>query len=307
MSCRQLQPIHNRKVTTPHLQRSFTKAFFNNRVTVARIWQQQFAVHWPTMAVDASKVYVPIQKLSTTHTLSYTLTYLFNTLDPYLLSQSSSLSNRPSSPPPKDAPDLTPNPRGIPALPFMSSVSDYVSALADVEPTLRRFQEMISKYQFMEANKQKHAQSLREKIPEMKNTLDTVKFLRRQKTKKEESEVQELETTFPLADTLYAKAVVRPAELEEVYLWLGANVMVAYPLGEAEEMLTGKLETARESLKAAEEDLEFLRVQITTLEVATARVYNWDVMEKRRLKAEGKLVDEQGAEGEGDGDGKGGG
>ena len=204
-------------------------------------------------------------------------------------------------------PDLTPNPRGIPAFPFMSSVSDYVSALADVEPTLRRFQEMISKYQFMEANKQKHAQSLREKIPEMKNTLDTVKFLRRQKAKKEESEVQELETTFPLADTLYAKAVVRPAELDEVYLWLGANVMVAYPLGEAEEMLAGKLEAARESLKAAEEDLEFLRVQITTLEVATARVYNWDVMEKRRLKAEGKLVDEQGAEGEGHGDGKGGG
>jgi len=100
---------------------------------------------------------------------------------------------------------------------------------------------------------------------------------------------------------------VRPVELEEVYLWLGANVMVAYPLREAEEMLTGKLETARESLKAAEEDLEFLRVQITTLEVATARVYNWDVMEKRRLKAEGKLVDEQGAEGEGHGDGKGGG
>jgi prefoldin subunit 5 len=191
----------------------------------------------------------------------------------------------------------------------MSSVSDYVSALADVEPTLRRFQEMISKYQFMEANKQKHAQSLREKIPEMKNTLDTVKFLRKQKAKTEKYEVQELETTFPLADTLYAKAVVRPAELEEVYLWLGANVMVAYPLGEAEEMLTGKLETAKESLKAAEEDLEFLRVQITTLEVATARVYNWDVMEKRRLKAEGKLVDEQGAEGEGEGEGdsKGGG
>jgi prefoldin subunit 5 len=189
----------------------------------------------------------------------------------------------------------------------MSSVSDYVSALADVEPTLHRFQEMISKYQFMEANKQKHAQSLREKIPEMKNSLDTVKFLRRQKAKKEESDVQELETTFSLADTLYAKAVVRPVELEEVYLWLGANVMVAYPLGEAEEMLAGKLETARESLKAAEEDLEFLRVQITTLEVATARVYNWDVMEKRRLKAEGKLMDEQAAEGEGDGDGKGGG
>ena len=210
----------------------------------------------------------------------------------------------------------------------MSSVSDYVNVLADVEPTLRRFQEMISKYQFMEANKQKHVQSLREKIPEMKSTLDTVTFLRRQKAKhakqKEEDDADEsespdrgsdsgggggvMETTFPLADTLYAKAVVEPARLEEVYLWLGANVMVAYPLEEAEEMLAGKLEAARESRRAAEEDLDFLRVQITTLEVATARVYNWDVMEKRRLKAEGKLVDApEGDEGDGDGDGKGGG
>ena len=219
----------------------------------------------------------------------------------------------------KNAPDLTPNPRGIPPFPFMSSVSEYVAALADVEPTLRRFQEMISKYQFMEANKQKHAQSLREKIPEMKNTLDTVTFLRRQKAKgggeEDEDEDEddpamagatEMETTFPLADTLYAKAVVQPKELDEVYLWLGANVMVAYPLAEAEEMLAGKLETAKESLRAAEEDLEFLWVQVTTLEVATARVYNWDVMEKRRLKAEGKLV--EGKEGDGeDEDGKGGG
>lgn len=203
---------------------------------------------------------------------------------------------------PKDAPDLTPNPRGIPPFPFMSSVSEYVSTLADVEPTLRRFQEMISKYQFMEANKQQHAQSLREKIPEMKNTLDTVTFLRTQKIK---DESVDMETTFPLADTLYAKAVVRPKELDEVYLWLGANVMVAYPLAEAEEMLAGKLEKARESLRAAEEDLEFLRVQITTLEVATARVYNWDIMEKRRLRAEGKLVDGPGEEGEGDGKGGG--
>lgn len=184
----------------------------------------------------------------------------------------------------------------------MSSVSEYVSALADVEPTLRRFQEMISKYQFMEANKQKHAQSLREKIPEMKNTLDTVKFLQAQKAK---DESVDMEATFPLADTLYAKALVRPKELDEVYLWLGANVMVAYPLAEAEEMLAGKLETARESLRAAEEDLEFLHVQITTLEVATARVYNWDVMEKRRLRAEGKLVDGPGEEVEVEGKGGG--
>lgn len=105
------------------------------------------------------------------------------------------------------------------------------------------------------------------------------------------SALDEIETTFSLQDTLYAKAKIRPAEIDDVYLWLGANVMVAYPLDEAEELLQAKLNKAKESSKAAEEDLEFLSIQITTLEVAVARVHNWDVAEKRRLRAEGKLKD----------------
>jgi hypothetical protein len=41
--------------------------------------------------------------------------------------------------------DATPsNPRGIPYAPFVDKVEDYVTSRADVEPTLRRFQEMIA-------------------------------------------------------------------------------------------------------------------------------------------------------------------
>lgn len=39
--------------------------------------------------------------------------------------------------------------------------------------------------------------------------------------------------------------------------------MLAYPLNEAESMLSDKLSGAEESLKNCEEDLEFLREQIT--------------------------------------------
>lgn len=209
------------------------------------------------------------------------------------------------------------NPRGIPEFPFMNTVSEYCKALSDVEPTLQRFTEMINKYTFMQQNMEKRAQSLREKIPEIKNTLDVVKFLRRRRgasttektiesrgTKELDLEADEeeeeeddddekdsgkIEATFPLSDTLYALATITPATLDSVYLWLGANVMVSYPLAEAEELLSEKLAKATDSLGAAEEDLEFLRVQITTLEVATARVYNWDVGEKRRLREKGVL------------------
>lgn len=65
-----------------------------------------------------------------------------------------------------------------------------------------------------------------------------------------------------------------------------ANVMLAYPIPEAEELLKSKLDTAKKSLAMCEEDMEFLREQITTLEVAFARVYNWDVAQRRKEREE---------------------
>ncbi|KAK8221904.1 peptide chain release factor 1 [Zalaria obscura] len=172
----------------------------------------------------------------------------------------------------KDAPT---NPRGIPYAPFVDKVEDYVTSRAEVEGTLKSFSEMISKYQFMEVNTQRRAAGLKDKIPDIEKTLDTVRFL---KTRK--SDAEPIETMFELNDTLYAKANV--AATEEVYLWLGANVMLAYPIPEAESLLESKLSAAKTSLVHCEEDLDFLREQITTLEVATARVYNWDVSQRRK-------------------------
>ncbi|KAL4920963.1 prefoldin subunit 3 [Aspergillus aurantiobrunneus] len=179
------------------------------------------------------------------------------------------------------------NPRGIPVAPFVDNVTDYVSSRTDVEPTLNSFREMISKYQFMEVNTQRRATGLREKIPDIKKTLEMVRFLKNRR----ESNAAPLETNFELNDTLYARATVDPSDTEEVYLWLGANVMLAYPIGEAQGMLEEKLSAAQLSLANCDEDLEFLREQITTLEVATARVYNWDVVQRRKEKAEGKEED----------------
>ncbi|KAL6721086.1 peptide chain release factor 1 [Lecanora helva] len=175
--------------------------------------------------------------------------------------------------------DAATNPRGIPYAPFVDKVEDYVSSRAEVDGTMKSLQEMISKYQFMEVNTQRRKAGLDEKIPDISKTLETVRFL---KTRKPDSDP--LEATFELNDTLFAKAHVPPTD--EVYLWLGANVMLAYPINEAETLLEGKLSGAQQTLANCEEDLDFLREQITTLEVATARVYNWDVVMKRKEKAE---------------------
>lgn len=173
--------------------------------------------------------------------------------------------------------------------PFIDNVSDYVSSREEVEPTLRSFQEMISKYQFMEVNTQRRGTGLREKIPDIKKTLEMVRFLKLRKEvrdipspTKKNNEVKpirryltfflafsqsnpdaDLETNFELNDTLYSRASISPNDMEEVYLWLGANVMLAYPLDEAETMLAEKLTAAEASLANCEEDLEFLREQIT--------------------------------------------
>ncbi|ORY09723.1 Prefoldin subunit-domain-containing protein [Clohesyomyces aquaticus] len=175
--------------------------------------------------------------------------------------------------------DAPTNPRGIPKAPFVDRVEDYVTDRTEVESTINSFKEMISKYQFMEANTQRRATGLKDKIPDIQKTLDTVRFL---KLRKPDSEP--IETTFELNDTLYAKAEV--PYTEEVYLWLGANVMLAYPILEAEELLKSKLATAKQSYANCEEDMEFLREQITTLEVAFARVYNWDVAQRRKERVE---------------------
>lgn len=88
--------------------------------------------------------------------------------------------------------------------------------------------------------------------------------------------------------------------------------MLAYPLPEARALLDSKLEAANASLANCEEDLDFLREQITvgftldhsfcpstadircqTMEVATARVYNWDVGQRRKEKSDGTGDDDE--------------
>ncbi|KAF8654763.1 hypothetical protein AX16_003418 [Volvariella volvacea WC 439] len=194
------------------------------------------------------------------------------------------------------------NPRGIPKAPFIADVQEYLGgADAEVEGPLKSFQDALAKYRFMDSNLAQRRGSLEEKIPDIKKTLDMVIFLRdRREGKKptseddedlddlEEEEAEEgdkpkpLTTTFELNDTLYAEAELE--DTDTVYLWLGANVMLSYKIPEAIKLLQSKLDAAQQSLQTTIEDLEFLREQLTIMEVNTARVYNWDVQRRRERR-----------------------
>jgi hypothetical protein len=54
--------------------------------------------------------------------------------------------------------------------------------------------------------------------------------------------------------------------------------MLEYPVQEASDLLNGKLDAAKLSLKQVEEDLEYLREQITTMEVNIARYESYVLM-----------------------------
>lgn len=129
----------------------------------------------------------------------------------------------------------------------------------------------------------------------------------------EETEKKPLRTTFELNDTLYAEAELE--DTDTVYLWLGvcpfshyfgsptensipkANVMLSYKLPSAITLLKSKLEGAEQTLDNIIADLEFLREQMTVMEVNIARVYNWDVKKRReKRELEARETDGKGVE-----------
>ena len=95
--------------------------------------------------------------------------------------------------------------------------------------------------------------------------------------------LQALITDFEVAEGIYSRAKIEDAE--SVCLWLGANVMLQYPCEEATALLQTNLENAKASLEVLVADLQFLRDQVTTTQVTTARVYNWDVHQRRLRQA----------------------
>ncbi|ORX60001.1 Prefoldin, subunit 3 [Piromyces finnis] len=176
--------------------------------------------------------------------------------------------------------NLESNPRGIPKAPFVDKVEEFIDENA--ETTLRKFTEMIGKYKFMESSHLQRKKILEGKIPDLRKTLDMVLYI----ISKQDSE-EDIITNYELNDTIYATAKIKPTKT--VYLWLGVNVMLEYTTDEAKTLLEEKLATAEKSLSNIKEDLEFLRNQITTMEVNIARVYNWDVKQRRLKKKESSI------------------
>ncbi|ODV69650.1 Prefoldin, subunit 3 [Hyphopichia burtonii NRRL Y-1933] len=177
------------------------------------------------------------------------------------------------------------NPRGIPEAPFIDKVENVIkNPDEEFEKVMSMFQERLQQYKYMELSKRQQLGDLKIKIPDIEKNLDIINYINEKKNDEDEED-KIIETNYELNDTLYTRASIDAENLDSVFLWLGADVMLEYPLDEAVELLNTRLNSNQTQLKLVKEDLEFLKENITTMEVNTARLYNWDVERRRNLKS----------------------
>lgn len=169
---------------------------------------------------------------------------------------------------------------GIPEAVFVEDIDAFMSLPendGNTDKVLQKLDEQHGKYKFMEFNLDARRRKLKQQIPDLIKSLEMIQVLREQ--------TEDKETHFLLSEQVYVKTTVPPTK--NVCLWLGANVMLEYPLDEAETLLKQNMESALANLKSVEYDQDFLRDQLTTTEVNMARVYNWGV---KKRQAEGKAT-----------------
>jgi len=170
------------------------------------------------------------------------------------------------------------NQRHIPESLFIENVEVMVGS-RDATKIVTALQDLLSKYQYMLSSLASQKSSLTTKQPEIKGSLEMVQQLK----KKRDDNERNIQVDYQLADNVYSKAEI-PLESDRICLWLGANVLLEYTFDEAIELLTTNLSNATKTLANLQEDLLFIRDQVTTTEVNIARVHNYGVKQRQGVK-----------------------
>ena len=160
------------------------------------------------------------------------------------------------------------NSRGVPTMNFIENVEDWIDKFTS-EKLLSYINQYLNKYKFMEAQIVKSNEGLNVKIPDIEKCLETIEFLEKKEKEKP------MNVDYMVSNGLWAKAEVKTPD--SVFLWLGANVMCEYKMDEAKTLLNQNLQNAKNQIKKNNDDLEFIKDQMTVCEVNLARIYNESV------------------------------
>lgn len=167
----------------------------------------------------------------------------------------------------------------IPKAEFIEDLDAFMAKEGSAEVAIEKQQRLYQALKFIEQKLTQRRAKLKHKMPEMEATFASLKQMEAQAALGEP-----LTTHYELAQSVFAKAKVPVHEDDKVCLWLGANVMLEYPRSEAILLLEDNLKNAKQALVTVTDDMGYLRDQITTTEVNMARVFNWDVKERRKKK-----------------------
>ena len=167
------------------------------------------------------------------------------------------------------------NSRGVPTMNFIENIDDWIDKFTS-DRLLSYINQYLNKYKFMEAQIVKSNDGLKIKIPDIEKCLETIEYL--EKKEKEKT----LNVDYMVSNSLWAKAEVKVPH--SVFLWLGANVMCEYKMDEAKILLNQNLQNAKNQMKKNDNDLEFIKDQMTIGEVNYARIYNETVRRNQIAK-----------------------
>lgn len=119
----------------------------------------------------------------------------------------------------------------------------------------------------MEAQILKHNEGIKVKIPDIEKAIEAVEYMEKKNAEKtSEEEKNKLNVDFMVSNNLWAKAEVPIGNT--VCLWLGADIMCEYSFDEAKALLSKNLNNAITTLANNENDLDYIKDQITVCEVS---------------------------------------
>ena len=167
------------------------------------------------------------------------------------------------------------NSRGVPTMNFIENVDDWIDKFTS-EKLLSYINQYLNKYKFMEAQIVKSNEGLNVKVPDIEKCLETIEYLEKKEKEKP------INVDYMVSNNLWAKAEVNIPD--SVFLWLGANVMCEYKMDEAKTLLNQNLQNAKNQIKKNNNDLEFIKDQMTVCEVNLARIYNETVRRNQIAK-----------------------
>ncbi|GAM20770.1 hypothetical protein SAMD00019534_039450, partial [Acytostelium subglobosum LB1] len=162
----------------------------------------------------------------------------------------------------------------IPAVSFIDNVEEYMKG-KEMEDVFKILQEGHNKYKYFESKLTNNVSILTNRAKQLDETIDIVNKL-------ESKQDDTFSMNYELSEGVYSSAEV--SKPKSVYLWLGANVMLEYSFDEAKQVLSNNKKSVDKQLRDTVQDLGFIKDQITTTDVNISRVYNYDVLQRRKAK-----------------------